>query len=116
MKTTKPASLRKPGDAGPGRGMDGLAGRRRFTADCGAECTYVRPALASLRASAMGTTGMVFTRRPVGHRFGQVSDLTREVKELTRKLRGGMRSGKRKAPLTAGGKLVSRPISVNLNP
>ena len=84
----------KPVAVAPGRALGGPAGRRRFTAGRGAGCMAVRLALAGLRASATATTGTVSTRRKMQTRLRAMRDLAREVKDLTRKLGGGLRSAK----------------------
>ena len=59
----EPQSLQQARRCGARRELGGLVGPRRCTADRGAECMDVHPALADLRASAMGITGTVSTRR-----------------------------------------------------
>ena len=74
--------------------MGALAGHQRFTAGRGAGCMDARPALAALRARRNGNYRHGLYTKETQTRLRAMRDLRREVKDLTRKLRGGVRSGK----------------------
>jgi hypothetical protein len=77
--------------------MGGLAGRRRCMAARGAGCTAARPGAGGPEGERNGNYRHGFHTKEMQTRLRAMRTLTREVKDLTRKLRSGLRSGKREA-------------------